>query len=429
MTLKSACHMCLALGLLLTLASGRLAAGRLRSQGVEKKEATTRRKATAKPKPELPILYLREAETVRFSAPAPGIVEVGAGCAGSDVFIVYGTNARAVLQSPNGSAPLPVRKISPDSQTVTPYAVKSLGNYQRYRRSTFTVDRWGKVYAMYTAYRHGMGLPFGLRLEESERPAYVIVKFNNDGSVDSIVRLQDPPYGRLDPFSLGVFSDGQYLVSGLLGSGAGPGQTVPFTGIFDSSGDFERKVTLPNGATQSAAAGAKKAKSKGARSALHGVSGRAPKAPEKSKGNLPAVSRQEAVWGGRIFSGPTDNLYLMRAWNPAKLYVIAPSGQVVHHFDIPPPRPGLRLATVAAAGRSDLFAHFVGAASSEHGFNGPLLSTLVIVDAETGKETAAYRFPKGFVHLLSGCASGPNTFEFVGSTKNHKLKVVTFHGN
>ncbi len=237
MTLKSASHLYLALGLSLTLASGRLAAdqSRVRPQSV-KKQAATRGKAKVKAK--LPIRYLREEETVRFPAPSPGIVQVGAGCAGNDIFIVYGTNARAVLQSPNGSAPIPVRKISPDSQSVTPYAVNSLGKYQRYRRSTFSVDRWGKVYAMYSAFRHGRGLPLGLTLEESERPAYVIVKFNNDGSVDSIVRLHDPPYGQLHPVSFGVFSNGQYLVTGLLRSESGLGQTVPYTVICDGSGDF-----------------------------------------------------------------------------------------------------------------------------------------------------------------------------------------------
>lgn len=375
----------------------------------------------------IPVHELQQGETIRFSAPAIGIMQSAMQCGTSgDIFLVYGTNPRAVLASSNGAAPLPIQKVSPVSQVVTPFAVQSLGDYQAFRRSKFSVGRRGTVYALYTAFRHSRGLGIGVELEQLERPAHVIVKFNEDGSVDSTIVLENPPAGRLDPMLFDAFPDGQFLVTGTVSVGPGLGKTTPFTGIFDRSGAFEQQLKLPHDVRPRLHANAGGATTGGSRKAASAPRKKVPRSRKGMEAKNPPVNWQFAVGEGSIFSGPTDNLYLLRKSNPPELYVVSSDGQVVREFRIRPPRPGLSLIEIGPAGEGDLFAQFVGPASKEHGPNGPVLMTFSVIDAASGETLAAYRFPPK-VGLLPGCAEGPNTFEFLGSTKDHKLKVVDFH--
>lgn len=369
---------------------------------------------TKKPAPEVTVRELHEGETIRFQAPAPGIIQGGMQCGeNGDIFLVFGTDARAVLSSPNGSAPLPIQRISVDSQTLTAYAVSSLGDYQVYRRSAFTVDDRGEVYALYKAFRHSKGLGLSLELERRERPDNVIVKFNDDGSVDSRIQLSDPPNGSLEPASFGVFGDGQLLVTGTVSA---LGKLEPFTGIFDRSGRFEQQAKLKNdpGGTP----GAKAAPARESKEAKH----RKPPPP-----NTPVQNWQTAIGEGKILSAADGNLYLLRASAPPRVYVVSSDGSVLRNFVILPPEPGLRLLELHLAGERNLFGEFIGPANKKLGFGGSVVMTSAVIDDTSGKVIVAYRFPPK-VGPLPGCAAGPDTFEFLGSTKDHKLKVVTFHG-
>lgn len=375
--------------------------------------------------PEVTLRELREGETVRFPAPAPGIILNGIQCGeNGDIFLVFGTDARAVMNSPNGSAPLPIQRISVDSQTLTAYAVSSLGDYQVYRRSTFTMDDRGAVYALYTAFRHGKGLGLSLELERRERPDNVVVKFHDDGSVDSRIQLSDPPNGSLEPTLFGVFGDGQLLVTGTVNV---LGQLKPFTGIFDRSGRFEQQLSLTKDVEPSSGAnhGDKELVRSGAAASAQKSEEKTPRKPLPP--NTPVQNWQTAMAYGKIFSGSDGNLYLLRASIPPRVYVVSSDGRAVREFLIQPPEPGLRLLDLHLAGQRNLFAEFIGPANKKMGFSGSLVTISAVIDDITGKVIAAYRFPPN-VGLLPGCAAGPDTFEFLGSTKDHKLKVVRFRG-
>jgi hypothetical protein len=258
----------------------------------------------------------------------------------------------------------------------------------------------------------------------------VIVKFNSDGSVDSIIRLHNPPAGRLHPRLFGVFPDGQLLLTGIVDAGNGLGR-IPFIGVFDSYGNFEENVILPNAVVPSTPAKTKRNAPDAGRPKVGGLKkkGRMPR--KKTRPKIPMGTYQLALGEGRILGGPTDNLYLLQPGNPLALYVVSPGGQVVRAVEIHSPRPGLGLASFEPAGRDYFFATFFGfgrLSIRKQGLHGSLLLVPALIDAASGKVTATFHASRKISRLRPACAEGPNAFEFVGGTKNHKLKVVLFYG-
>jgi len=194
------------------------------------------------------------------------------------------------------------------------------------------------------------------------------------------------------------------------------GQLQPFTGVFDRSGRFEEQVVLRDdaGGPSGADAGAAQKSKKGT-----------PRKPPPP--NTPVQDWQTAMADGKIFSAPDGNLYLLRATSPPRVYLVSSDGRAAREFTIRPPELGLRLLELSLAGERNLFAEFFGPADKKLGFGGSVVMTSAVIDGITGKVIAAYRLPPK-VNPLPGCAAGPDTFEFLGSTKDHKLKVVTFRG-
>lgn len=374
----------------------------------------------------VPVRELRGGRVVRFSAPPPQILQEGIACGpNGDISLVYGASPRAVLDSPNGATPLPVRKISIESQNVMSFTLQSLQGYQRFDRKLFNVNARGTVYVLYTAFRQVLGR------ELREHPEYVIVKFHNDGTVDSTVRLQEPPAGRLTPMSFGAFADGQLLVSGLVTPAAGlRDQPRPFTGIFDTSGNYEQEIKLFYDTGQRVPlAGLKRGGATVPGHGPAGTQGNRHGARGKLTGKTASASTwEEAVGQSRVLDGPANTLDLLLPTNPAKLYAVSSDGRVLHDIAIKPPKPGLQLVEASPAGPSRLLVEFAGPASKKYGFKGSVILTFALVSLEDGKTVEAYRLPRG-ANYLPGCANGPSTFEFLGTTKGHKLKVVIFHGN
>ena len=371
-----------------------------------------------------PLLDLKEGEKVRFPTPAPTSMLAWDYCDGEgNIYLVYGTApprpAPAINSLPNLSGS-PVTRLTLDSRSVTEYPTPSLSGYQALQRLTFSVDHWGDVYEMFSDEVSQVGEG------EPDSGKFLVEKFNHDGSVDSGVELGKVPFGRMWPTHFEPFANGNLLVMGQV-SVAGHG-SQPFTGIFDSNGNFVQEVNLPSGVSPKPRPGGARGK--------RGKPGATPSAEgslhEKTpRGHNPAEMPAETNWAAvldltTVVAGPEDTVYLLQPSNPATLYTVSSDGQVLREVHVRYPGPNLRVVDVSPAGRSSVLVEFFGTKpDGMGGFRGYFIFALV--DPRTGKTTAVYRLPKKAGGFFA-CAAGPDDFEFIRSSKKRKLEVVKFSG-
>lgn len=388
-----------------------------------------------------PALDLRQVEAVRFPVHAPVAMSVRNYCDNAgNIYMVYNAARTRKGPVPNALPNLqnePITKLSLDSQSLTRYTTQQLDGYQSFQRWGFNVDAFGKVYALFYAQRSS------LATNGAGTWRWVIGKFNGDGGVDSIVLLQNPPSGWLQPSQFAAFSDGNFLVTGFVNSLIAPTserpahkaasfRQTPFTAIFDSSGQFVQEVTLPGHGHRDVNPSRAPKGSSGKPGTTRGPANR-PDAARKTEDKSnpfpipPGDRRQMDVVNSFTVSGTQDTVYLLRPSSPAILYTLSSSGQVVHEAHIKYPGPHLFLLSMSAAGQSNVWVQFAGMkASKRGGFRAYFIFALV--DPATGEISAVYRPPSNNGQMFA-CAAGPDSLEFIGSTKNGQLKVVKYSAN
>lgn len=366
---------------------------------------------------ESPVRELREDGTVSLAAPPPTAVVTGRKCdSKGSIYLVYSGTVAEMMNRANASWDLPITRVSLESDEVTQYPTISMPDYNMQYRESFNVDRWGIVYGLVTAFpppKEG----------HAPEPDHFIIKFKDDGSVDSTVQLMGPKPGRFMPNSFDVFSDGTFLVTGIDVVSPDGRERRPLTGIFDRSGRFVRELTLTDDVSPSP-------------SEKEGESGKPPVSPDQHEAaqpgpnsTTPAHSWAVAVGQGGIISGPDGNLYLLRASDPVRLYGISPGGEVIHQVEIRSPGKGLELLELSFVDEQSLFVEFSPVASgldANPDFGSK--TTLGLIDLGTGKLTATYQTPANMSNLVPGCPISSNEFSFLGTGKDGKLAVVKFRG-
>lgn len=379
----------------------------------------------------------------RFPLPAAAALSVWNSCdQEGNVYLRY-TSAkprinRGVVYPPN-VAGQPITKLSPDSQSVTRFAPGHLSGYRSLVLGAFGVDRRGDVFGLYEAQ------PSSLTAGSNPGQQFIIVKYDSDGSVDSVARIHNPPSGVFNPSHFVAFSDGNLLVTGILFPPrprpsashplrlkivhhALPGSR-PFTAIFDQHGHLLQEIKLPGDVSP-------KAPVKAASTAKSGPpQGKSPAPPERKNGVLkkpletpPGMRWQFAVMTSLTVAGPEDTAYLLRPSNPPILYTLSSDGQVIAETRLHvPPTGHMHPANMSLAGRSDLLINFYGEVIGKKGYP-ESVTIFELVDPATGKVIADYRLPKNS-GVIPVCAAGTNNFLFLGSTKNRKLEIVSYHGD
>jgi hypothetical protein len=382
--------------------------------------ATPPRKPVAPPPREL-----QREGAIRFPTPAPTYVVAWDHCdEEGNIYVVYSATKTHLGPSPSLPPNLgsePIRKLSLNSRNLTEYATPSLSGFRTLARVAFSVDRTGNVYGLFR------GEPSPLSESGADSWPYIIVKFNDDGSLDSAAVLGKSPFGIVNPYQFAAFASGNFLVTGITygaapGTGEKPaGGAGPFAGIFDRQGRFVQEVRLPGDvgpSSKPASVGEKRGKlESGVASGGRGSQAKTP----------PQMRWRIAVDNSILLTGPQDTIYLLRPAHPAMLYKIASDGRVLHQTHIDYPDPNLRLMTASLAGRSRLLINFFGTkADKRGGFLG--YSVFATVDSDTGKVTATYKLPSG-VSQYFACATDRGNFEFVGPTNDGNLEVVRYSGN
>jgi len=358
---------------------------------------------------------LYEEEKISFSAPPPSVIEGGMKCdQRGNLYLAY---TDAPLQAVARER-FPVQKLSPASKTITQFSIQYAPDYESLRRVDFDVDSRGRVYALVRAQHH---LPTP---ERKEFPDFLIAKFSDDGTVDSIEKLQDPPDGRLDPYRFAAFLDTGFLVTGVIRSDLGR-LLRPFTRLYDRNGKLVREVELLHdvGAAPSSDAGGSRAPAQdGGANAV---------APQAQKAEDPAgakpISWSFRVSQGRMVGAPDGSIYLARATSPPRLYAISPGGEVLREIEVKlPAEPALQAFEMSPVGPNSMFILFTPLATGRPGEGSEYNDVRGLVDLESGKVIATYRPPAGSGDLVAACATPSGEFLFVGASNEGKLEVVKF---
>lgn len=233
----------------------------------------------------------------------------------------------------------------------------------------------------------------GLRKGQSEVLGTYVATYSKDGTFKSITKLDSP---KILPYSIGVFSDGNVLVSGLTLPGKkdvdaeGVAHKHPFTAIFKSDGSLIKELHPDDDARIEDAI------------------------DRRDFATVPDATRDAAFVSSRILDGPDGNLYLWRKTSPLTMYVVSPSGEMVRTFQVSPSVPG-RMPDAVVAHKGTLGVLFGPGLSK-----GP--SEIVLADQVTGEIRNTFEVEERLGVALA-CYAPPD-FEFLGS-EHGKLAIKT----
>ncbi|HEV2233888.1 MAG TPA: hypothetical protein VGV68_10840 [Terriglobia bacterium] len=312
--------------------------------------------------------------------------------ADGDVYILTAANLQ-VAQHLGG---MPITRIKPGSSHLTEFDPASPADYAGYLHRSFYVDPHGAVYTLIEAYKRPLDYNKGPNI-----PDILVAKYKDDGTVDSVTKLEPPPGPHLFAYQFAVFPDGSFLLTGNLVSGT-PGvssnlmPTEPFTWIFNRSGAFEAPVKLADD--------------------VH--------PPDK---NWTKEGRKGGEWVMDIqhsgMLGSIDGtVYLYRASDPVRLYAISSSGSVFREVTIKPPQPGMQPLEASLAGSSQILIQFRGTPSPNDTRPSPIVLTLA--NLETGAVAGNYKVPADAGTPACGGPGGKALF--LGLSKQGNMEVNTF---
>jgi hypothetical protein len=394
------------------------------ASGLAYSEQKAKPRSKQEPAPEIYDLY--PTETIHFSAPPPTAFESEIKCGpNGGIYAVYGSAPPARLfqfNQPGGIFRAPGRKVSISPKGLTEYPIPALSGYGSASRVSCDVRADGTLFALVNAARRGSG--------GALKRGSFIVEYNDDGTVDSRLRVGNEPGKRIQPLRMAVFGDGNFLLSGTT---VLPHRALgTFAGIFDRQGTFITPLKVGR-----AIAHPEKPQERGAGAASKEPappgSAKAPK--QRSAKKQTAASEREAEAKNPVslesstlsVSSQDGNVYVLQGTSAATLYAVSPAGYVVRKFDLKPPEPGMSPLQMAAAGPGYLFIYYgrIGVAVTNKNPGKP--NYITVLNSETGHVTAAYRMPKAYVGFaVPACADSPDGFLFLGASKDNHLEVVRY---
>lgn len=356
------------------------------------------------PSSSVPTVDLHRGTVIRFSAPGPAAVATRIQCGpGGDVYAIYSSSTSLQMWS------APIRRVSISSRSVTEYAIPAISGYESLSRASFDVAANGTLYALLQAYPQSGS-------KSKSDPVYFIVKYKDDGQLDSYLTLGELPGKRIQPTSLALFADGSFLVSGTTIEKTLDGTSLGvFSAIFDQKGAFRAPVTLMRLDTPAESSGSPR---------LEGASTTTPQqnADEKEK-----LSRNAIPLASSLHSVSSSDGYIYIFQESGRLDIVSPVGSVEHEFKLRPPADRLSGVHMAAAGPGFLFIYYDHVATGEPGENSQYPGMISVVYPQSGEVTAIYRLPQTENEfLVPACAASPNDFLFLSADEQGFLEVVHY---
>jgi hypothetical protein len=203
----------------------------------------------------------------------------------------------------HGSSFLPVKKIKQDGTIASVFSVS--GEYPSFKVSDFFIAGDGRV--------------FQAARSDSEGDVYV-VSFSDSTPAGKAVRLETDYF---IPYQIAVFKSGEFLLSGI----SGDHNRTPFTAVFGPNGKLIKSIY--------------EAEDDDAKQ-------RAEKGESDFRLDQPRYGNSFVTHGDAVL-GSDGNVYLLRASNPALIYVISNRGEVIRKLRIASPSSGLVSRTLKSS--------------------------------------------------------------------------------
>lgn len=363
-----------------------------------------RQEAAVQPSSAVPTMDLHRAQVTRFTAPGPAAVATRIKCGpGGDSYAMYSSTSHQEMRS------APIRRVSVSSRSVTEYPIPAISGYEKLARHSFDVGADGMLYALLQANPQPGS-------KSKPDPVNLIVKYKDDGRLDSYITLGEVPGKHIFPTSLAVFAEGSFLVSGTTLEKTADGTSLGvFSAIFDRNGTFLAPVTLMKLDAPAESSGFPDQRGAPPKTVQQ-------KAVEKEKHSLNAVPLASSL---DSFSSPDGNIYVFQG--DGRLDIVSPSGSVEHEFKLRPPAEGLSGLQMSAAGPGFLFVFYDHLATGEAGESSRYRGMISVVYPQTGEVTAIYRMPQAETDFsVAACAASPNDFLFLSADEQGFLEVVHY---
>lgn len=348
---------------------------------------------------------LHTGDVMTLNAAAPTVAAFGSKCdENGDIYLSY--SSAAPVLSTGAMGEFPVSKISIGSKEMIQYPVpvRVPGDQGQVIRLNFDVSADGTLYALFNTARRN--------LDGRMTPEFLIAKYNDDGTIDSYIHIGQVPGRSIQPLRIAVFGNGDFLLSGTTVLNEGLGS---FTGLFGEDGNLVRLMVLGKPLMDLW-------DSSGDKDAHESTQPVSEVKTLKAEANNP-VSLESSTLS---FSGRDGNLYLLQGTEDANLYVISSTGEVIRHFKLPPPHPGLSPLQMAQAGPGFLFIYYAHLSKGTPDEKIDQRDMITVINTANGEVTANYRMPESHVALLPACAVSPQGFVFIGASKDNKLTLVPY---
>jgi hypothetical protein len=363
-----------------------------------------------------PVEVLRLEETTIFASAAPNAMRSGTQCdSNGHVFVqLAGLSGVPMHVVPSSS----VSEIIPDEKRVVEYATSSLSqsDYPHARMTSFGVLPRGELYA----------LIFTREDPSNEKPRpdpkYYVARFKDDGTLDSITPIHAPPgVAHWHADLLAPFPYGNFLVAGTSTTTAeqpSAGSWRPFTAIYDPTGSFVSEVALPHDIINSFSKS-----DSGKPGAVAGTGSEA----SPTQAPKPQQFFEVAISTGGAVSGPDQNVWILRASDPVRLYAVSSTGQVVEHFQFSSPAPGLTPFDFGFISPGQVFLDFVPPPGSPTVSSEPA-ELIGVFNTISNQYEALYTLPKEANMGLSAlaCSDGKGGFLYLGSTPDNRFAVFDY---
>lgn len=273
-----------------------------------------------------------------------------------------------------------IRKINSKGELLASFKPDANPDIEVYGVGRYSVTPDGEVY-----------VPVG---SKTSRDWHVLV-FKPDGSYSTHIKPDaDFP---MQPVSIGVFPNGNLLMTALKLDRNSKLFIVPFTGIFRSDGKLLKEITLEQDER------------------LPDTSAMRDLRPGQI---LPVITNRAVSWG-KMEAAKDGNIYIMRWASPPALYAVSPGGEVVRRFTVDPGASYYDPEQMHISGNriAVMFRH-----------PGIYDQVLKIVDLE-GQELATYEIGQADLQkseqlgVFACYTLSPERFTFLISDHDFKLKV------
>lgn len=281
-------------------------------------------KASVQQPSPLPLaIHMNREAAIQFPLPSPVMVQTNVKCdSAGDIYAVW-TDSPEV----KSTHLVPLRRVALGSIQVLEYKIPPVRGYPYEVRRSFSVEGDGKPQVLFWA--------FHTDPSTGGRADYFIDKFKYDGTLDSQVKLSGPIAKYFVPYVFATFSDGRFLVLGMISDG-NYSQRSPYAGVFDSSGKFLKQVPL----------------SVSTNSTFPNVDWHG--SPE----GLVRAKQFLAVDEGTMFTDPNGDIYVVLAGTPAHIFVVSPNGDVQKEVRVNPPQKGLIAVGTGGIGPGFIYVRF-----------------------------------------------------------------------